>query len=110
MSASQEEERKQDEVLEALRRDLEAARYAANRGRKQYDSSDPENRLVAAELKRRWNATLEKESEIQTPVEQEELRKRQRFASGVVQTRLRSHRQGSRKIKGRPTPGWRRKR
>ena len=29
--ASQEEAKKQDEVLEALKRDLEAARYAANR-------------------------------------------------------------------------------
>lgn len=36
---------------EALQRDLEAAHYAANRARRQYDASaPPENRLVAAEL------------------------------------------------------------
>ena len=39
--ASEEEIRKRDEVLEALRRDLEAARYAAQRAQKQYDHTDP---------------------------------------------------------------------
>src|SRR5262245_28822875 len=39
--ASEEEARKQDEVLEALRRDLEAARYAAQRAQRQYDAADP---------------------------------------------------------------------
>jgi len=48
--AYEEEARKQDEVLEALRRDLEAARYAAQRAQKQYDTADPENRLVAGEV------------------------------------------------------------
>jgi DNA invertase Pin-like site-specific DNA recombinase len=58
--ASKEETHKQDEVLEALRRDLEAARYAAQRAQKQYDATDPENRLVAGELERRWNQALER--------------------------------------------------
>ena len=48
--ASEEEAHKQDEVLEAWKRDLEAARYAAQRAQKQYDAADPENRLVADEL------------------------------------------------------------
>ena len=39
--ASEEEIRKGDEVLEALRRDLEAARYSAQRAQKQYDHADP---------------------------------------------------------------------
>lgn len=59
MLAHEEELRKQDEVLNALRRDLEAARYAADRAHKQYDRADPENRLVADELERRWNQALE---------------------------------------------------
>src|SRR6185312_12524478 len=41
-----------DEVLAALERDLEAARYTAGRAAKQFDASDPENRLVTAELER----------------------------------------------------------
>ena len=59
VAASKDEARKQDEVLEALKRDLEAARYAAHRAWKQYDATDPENRLVADELERRWNQALQ---------------------------------------------------
>jgi hypothetical protein len=47
------------EVLDALRRDLEAARYRARRAERQYETADPDNRLVAQELERRWNAALE---------------------------------------------------
>jgi DNA invertase Pin-like site-specific DNA recombinase len=37
---------------------LEQARYEAARARRQYDAVDPDNRLVAGELERRWNAAL----------------------------------------------------
>ncbi len=47
------------EVRQVLERELEAARYAATRAWKQYDATDPENRLVADELERRWNLRLE---------------------------------------------------
>jgi DNA invertase Pin-like site-specific DNA recombinase len=47
----------------ARRRSLELsvqqARYEAERARRQYDQVEPENRLVAAELERRWNAALQ---------------------------------------------------
>jgi DNA invertase Pin-like site-specific DNA recombinase len=56
--ASQQVDRRQVEVRAALERDLEAARYEAKRAQKQYDAVDPENRLVADELERRWNAAL----------------------------------------------------
>src|SRR3954447_17088956 len=36
-----------DQVREALGRDLEAARYAADRAFRQYDAAEPANRLVA---------------------------------------------------------------
>ena len=68
--ASEEEARKQDEVLEAWGRDLEAARYAAQRAQKQYDAADPENRLVADELERRWNQALQRVQEIELRIEQ----------------------------------------
>jgi hypothetical protein len=68
--ASEEELRKRDEVLEALRRDLEAARYAAQRAQKQYDHADPENRLVADELERRWNVALQRVQELETRIDQ----------------------------------------
>jgi DNA invertase Pin-like site-specific DNA recombinase len=49
---------KLDEVR-ALERELTAARYEASRVERQFNAADPENRLVADELERRWNAALE---------------------------------------------------
>jgi DNA invertase Pin-like site-specific DNA recombinase len=69
--ASEEEARQQDDVLEALRRELEAGRYAAHRAQRQYDASDPENRLVAGELERRWNQGLQQVREIEGRIEQQ---------------------------------------
>lgn len=57
-----------DEVRDALSRDLEAARYAADRAFRQYDAIDPANRLVAAELERRWNQMLTRVSEVETRI------------------------------------------
>ena len=34
---------------------LQQARYEAAHARRQYDAVDPDNRLVAGELERRWN-------------------------------------------------------
>jgi DNA invertase Pin-like site-specific DNA recombinase len=68
--ASEEEAHKQDDVLQALRRDLEAARYSAGRAQKQYDAADPENRLVADELERRWNQALQRVREVELRIEQ----------------------------------------
>ena len=50
---------RRDEVRDALARDLEAARYAADRAFRQYDAADPANRHVAGELETRWNRALE---------------------------------------------------
>lgn len=68
--AYREEANKQDEVRGALERDLEAARYAAQRAQRQYDAADPENRLVADELERRWNQALERVREIEQRIAQ----------------------------------------
>ena len=65
VQASEEEIRRQDEVLEVLQRDLEAARYSAQRAQRQFDAADPENRLVTEELERRWNLALERVREIE---------------------------------------------
>ena len=55
--------------LEALKRDLEAARYTADKAFRQYDAADPANRLVAGELEVRWNRALERVAELQTRIE-----------------------------------------
>jgi DNA invertase Pin-like site-specific DNA recombinase len=54
-----------DQVREALLRDLEAARYAADRAFRQYDTTDPANRLVAAELEARWNKALARVADVE---------------------------------------------
>lgn len=54
-----------DQVHDALLRDLEAARYTADRAFRQYDAADPENRLVTSELEERWNKALSRVGEIE---------------------------------------------
>ncbi|WP_244424549.1 hypothetical protein [Methylobacterium nodulans] len=49
---------RRDEARAAMVRDLEAARFAADRAFRQYDAADPENRLVTGELEARWNRAL----------------------------------------------------
>jgi hypothetical protein len=51
---------------------LEQARYEARLAQRQYDAVDPSNRLVAAELERRWNEKLERVTELERAFAQEE--------------------------------------
>ncbi len=44
---------------------LKRAAYESHRARRQYDSVEPENRLVVAELERRWDAALSEERKLQ---------------------------------------------
>ena len=48
-----------DDQREPLARQLQQLEYEAERAGVQYHEVDPRNRLVAAELERRWNAKLE---------------------------------------------------
>lgn len=57
-----------DEVRDALGRELEAARYTANRALRQYDAADPENRLVVGELEARWNRALTRVAEVEARI------------------------------------------
>ena len=59
---------RRDEAREAMMRDLEAARYAADRAFRQYDAADPENRLVTGELEVRWNRALSRVAACETRV------------------------------------------
>jgi Recombinase/Recombinase zinc beta ribbon domain len=45
-------------MLATRRQQLQRLRYAATRAERQYQQVDPENRLIAAELERRWEAAL----------------------------------------------------
>jgi hypothetical protein len=58
LQAIAERERDSTQRLRQVELALEQARYEAARSHRQYDAVDPENRLVAADLERRWNERL----------------------------------------------------
>jgi hypothetical protein len=58
---------------------LEAAHYSARRAQKQFDAADPENRLVADELERRWNQALQQVKAVQEQLD-EHLRLKEQVA------------------------------
>jgi hypothetical protein len=62
-------------VRDALKRDLEAARYATDRAFRQYDAADPANRLVAGEMKARWNKALARVAEVEGKIVAHEAEK-----------------------------------
>jgi excisionase family DNA binding protein len=55
----------QQQKRQALALALEGARYEADRARRQYDAVEPENRLVARTLEKRWEAALARVAELQ---------------------------------------------
>lgn len=74
--ASAEAARQRDDVVEALTRDWEAARYAARRAQKQYDAADPDHRLVTEELEHRWNQALQRVYDLEQRIAEEAHRDR----------------------------------
>src|SRR5215813_13048148 len=68
VAAEKEARQRRDQVREALERDLEAARFAADRAFRQYDATDPANRLVAGELEIRWNKALTRVTAVEAKI------------------------------------------
>jgi DNA invertase Pin-like site-specific DNA recombinase len=64
----------QDLIAQRRQRELqlEQARYEARLAQRQYDSVDPANRLVGAELERRWNEKLERVAQLERAYAQAE--------------------------------------
>jgi excisionase family DNA binding protein len=58
LAAMKDLDRARSEKRHQMENALEQARYQAVRAHRQYDAADPDNRLVAAELERRWNDKL----------------------------------------------------
>jgi DNA invertase Pin-like site-specific DNA recombinase len=59
LAAADDLEQERARLHQHWRQQLERACYDAERARRQYDAAEPENRLVARELERRWEATLQ---------------------------------------------------
>lgn len=55
----------QDDIQQALMRELEEAQYEASLASRRYETVDPAKRLVARELESRWNAALERVAQLQ---------------------------------------------
>ncbi len=69
LDAGEQEAGQDDEKRKALELALEKARYQAGRAQRQYDTADPENRLVAGELEARWNAALQSVADLEARVQ-----------------------------------------
>jgi DNA invertase Pin-like site-specific DNA recombinase len=57
-----------DEKRRQIELSLAQACFEASRAKRQYDAVDPENRLVAAELERRWNERLAEQRRIEEQI------------------------------------------
>ena len=62
-----------DEKRRSLELALQKARYEASRIERQYQATEPENRLVAAELEKRWNNALTHVAEMERRFEEATL-------------------------------------
>ena len=58
-------ERERARLHQNRRQELERARYEAERAFRQYDAVEPENRLVARELERRWEEALKEQRRLE---------------------------------------------
>jgi DNA invertase Pin-like site-specific DNA recombinase len=65
LSASADIQRERDELEKHWQRRLERARYEKDRAARQYHAVEPENRLVARELEKRWEQSLRDERTLQ---------------------------------------------
>lgn len=58
-SVSRQQRAEREQRLKLLRQEVERLNYAAHRAERQYDKVDPENRLIAATLERKWEQAAE---------------------------------------------------
>ena len=65
-------DRTRDQVLAARRQELERLQYQARLADRQFQRSDPDNRLVTGELERRWEETLRACQEAKERLHEEE--------------------------------------
>lgn len=66
--------READQVERAQRQQIDRLRYRAHLAERQYNQADPDNRLVAAELERRWEAALRELKEAEERLRRERER------------------------------------
>jgi excisionase family DNA binding protein len=65
LEAAEQMEQKRQNLRKAIELEVEQTRYEARLAARRYESVDPEQRLVAAELEARWNTVLQKVKELE---------------------------------------------
>ncbi|MCI0542107.1 MAG: recombinase family protein [Verrucomicrobiales bacterium] len=65
VQASQDVQRERDRMQQLWKQRLERAHYETERAARQYDAVEPENRLVARTLEKRWEEAIHRERELQ---------------------------------------------
>ena len=65
LAAADDLERERARLHQNWQQQVERARYEAERARRQYDAVEPENRLVARELERRWEEALKEQRRLE---------------------------------------------
>jgi DNA invertase Pin-like site-specific DNA recombinase len=65
LQAAQDVRQERDQLHRHWEQQLERARYDAERAERQYQAVDPENRLVARTLERRWEETLKNQRRLE---------------------------------------------
>ena len=68
--ASDQVERSRKDMIAAVERELELARYEASLASQRYELVDPQKRHVARELEARWNTALERVTELERRIEE----------------------------------------
>jgi DNA invertase Pin-like site-specific DNA recombinase len=66
----------EEQVRQAQQQQIERLRYQARLAERQYNQADPDNRLVAAELERRWEAALRELQEAEAKQQREQQQPR----------------------------------
>ena len=69
LEAAEQMQQKRQDLRKAIELELEQARYEARLAARRYESVDPEQRLVAAELEARWNTALQKTKELESKLQ-----------------------------------------
>jgi DNA invertase Pin-like site-specific DNA recombinase len=69
LAAAANVEQERQRLHQQRRQECERARYETERAARQYQAVEPENRLVARELERRWEAAIQKQQQVQEDYE-----------------------------------------
>ena len=86
LEAQNEISKQGEEKRRALQRTLEKAQYEVHYAQRQYEAVDPDNRLVAAELEKRWETALQQQKDIENQLDKFTIE--QEFISDEERARL----------------------